>query len=612
MTTKRTTVLPSKLVDLGKAMTSNESLLPTETKKVQSYQRPTRQGNASTLPKRALTDISAFAELIYFHGGWSKFSECHDELAEFITKPQISKEAHDNFFVYGDDKNAYLRRLILMPRGHLKSSVGNILYCLWRVYRNPNIRILVASNLQSLAKSFIRELRGYFENPNLDKVWNNRPHIPGALLPQLQKKSRDRNFSIETEAEDRKVIWNNDALQVIRTDGVYYKEPTIYATSVGTTITGQHYDLVILDDLVDFKNTASEVKKAMVSEWIADVESVLNPPELINIVGATYEIKDIVGGEVVILGTRYALDDYYAHVIENQEELGYQVHSRNIYKNGTDASDGYLWDSKYNHNVLESIKARLSPRRFSSQYLNKVYEKDGKLFNTKAISVLPDNTLFFSENNCCAKHPSGRLEIVAPIIAVDPAFTTSKKGDDCAILVGFKYNDGTTVVLDAALDRMSASEVVSKITEFATKYKTLRVFYEQNGVGMLVPELFKTDASKVDGKQIVCFGHYEQREKESKIQGVLELPVNLGKIAVTERVRANEYLWKQINDYPGVRHDDFLDGLVTLVERSLPTRRLYTGTKNIITNYNYGFVNLPSQPGDKESYIAQYNSEYFE
>jgi predicted phage terminase large subunit-like protein len=492
------------------------------------------------------------------------------------------------------------------------STIGTILYVLWRIYRNPNIRILVACNLQSLAYSFIRELRTYFENQDLEVIWNKRPHIDGSLLPRLQAKNRDRNFQGNTEAEDRKVIWNNVALQVVRPGR--YKEPTVYATSVGTTVTGQHYDLVILDDLIDFKNIESETKKQAVEEWIADIESVLNPPELTAIVGKDgFSLPETLGGELVITGTRYAVDDYYGQVLEKQESMQFNVFVRNIYKNGKDNTDGYLWHEKRNARWEDNMRATTPPRRFASQYLNQVYEKDHALLNTAAITVLPDDTVFTNAGRCCVRLPNGRTEVINSIIAVDPAFSSSKTGDDCAILIGGKLSDGRLVLIDAAVDRMEAATVVKKVVEFAGRWSTLRVFYEQNGVGMLVPELFKTDAALVDGKKIICYGHYEQRQKESKIQGVLELPVNSGKLLVTQSIRNNGYLWKQLTNYPAVRHDDFLDGLVTLWEQSLPSREQYNHNVSGV-NYDPYRLNIESlmhkNVEPDKSYLQEYSNYY--
>jgi hypothetical protein len=551
---------------------------PDTSERAKARRTPSKANAAYTEQQvKALTDMRHFADLISFHGGWDKFGECHGELVDFLVFPQTDDTAQQKLAYLGDEEGAGLRRMVLMPRGHLKSSLGTVLYTLWRIYRNPNIRILVACNLQTLAFSFIREVRSYFESQDLDKVWNNRPHIEGSLLPALDKRSRTRNFSLDTEAEDRKVIWNNTALQVLRPES--YKEPTLFATSVGTTVTGMHYDLVILDDLVDFKNVESEVKKRQVEEWIADIESVLNPPAVVTVGNESIQIKDTLGGEIVVNGTRYALDDYYGQVLEKADELGYKTHIRNIYKNGVDASQGYLWHEKYTHNIVKSLQARLSPRRFSSQYLNRVYEKDAALFAVDCIRIIDSDSFFVNGGSTFFKVPgTQRIEKVNPIIAIDPAFSTSKSGDDCAIVSGFKLHDGTLVVYDVELDRMTAAEVVANTLKHCRRLSTLRVFYEQNGVGMLVGELFKHPDSYLDGKPVIAFGHYEQRVKESKIQGILELPIASGKLWFTEKVAQQEPIMKQLKNYPAVSHDDFLDGLVTLFEKTTPARESFDPT----------------------------------
>lgn len=590
------------------------NILSTESKSTQEYQRiaktPSKKiSGSSELAVRALMDMKAFAELISFMGGWREFGECHAELADFVSFPQVDPSAHQKLAFEGDEVASHLRRLVLMPRGHLKSTIATILYVLWRIYRNPNIRILVACHKQDLAFGFIRALRMNFENPSLERVWNNRPHISGALLPKLQAKTRSRNFTIETDAEDRKVIWNNVALQVVR--DIVAPEPTVYAASVGASVTGQHYDLVIFDDLITFDNVESESRKTRVEEWIQDIESVLNPPKATVIQGKEgFTLTEILGGEQIVTGTRYAVDDYYGQILENHEAMGFAVHSRNIFKNGVDESEGYLWHEKRTKVYFEGVRARTSPRRFSSQYLNKVYEKDTSLLNINGIQILPDDNVFTSNNRLCVRLPSGRIEIINQITAIDPAFSTSKTSDDCAILVGGKLSDGRVIIVDAACDRMIAAEVVKITEEYAEKYNSYRVFYEENGVGKLVPELFK--GRLVSDRSIICYGHYEQRNKESKIQGVLELPINSGKLLVCQRVRNNEYIWKQIANYPAVRHDDFLDGLVTLFENSIPSREQYQNLQvGTVVDFRFKFESkLDNRGKDEQSYLSGYN-KYF-
>lgn len=568
------------------------------------------KGDADDLRVQALFSLAAFAELLAFHGGWGNFSECHNELAAFLSQPQLNNEAKQKFKWTGDELGLGLRRLVLMPRGHLKSTIGTTLYVMWRLYRNPELRIFVGSNKQNLSHSFIRELRQYFENEELQKrVWNNRPHLEGPLVPELntrnRARSRNRDFD-DTDSLDRKLIWNNNAIQINRSGK--YKEPSVFAGSVGATITGQHYDLVILDDLVDFKNTESDIKKERVEEWIQDVESVLNP---IRIVEVPQVGLDTVGGEMVISGTRYTVDDYYGFLLERLVELQYVAHIRNIYKNGIDSSQGYLWPERYNDHVVTALKARTSPRRFSSQYLNTVYEKDIALLQISMCTVITNDSISTRGNQVQVEF-EGRVEFVNPIIVIDPAFSTGKAGDDCAILVGAKLSCGKTVVFDAALDRMEAAEVVKTVLDFARRFRTLRMYHEANGVGMLVPELFKSPATAVEGKLLVVNSHYEQRPKDAKIQGVLELPFACGSFVFAQRVWENERIMKQLRNYPAVRHDDFLDALVTLYEKAIPARHSRAQAARTSLSFTLGIdraLEKPNQP--HQSFLGEYNG-YFE
>ena len=173
--------------------------------------------------------------------------------------------------------------------------------------------------------------------------------------------------------------------------------------------------------------------------------------------------------------------------------------------------------------------------------------------------------------------------------------------------------DGRCVVLDAAVERMEAAEVVKVTLRFAAKYKTLRVYHESNGVGMLLPELFKTDSAIVNGRRLVIYSHYEQRPKEAKIQGVLELPFATGKMIFNERVFNDPLLYKQVKNYPGVRHDDFLDALVTLYEKTVAMREK-TKVLDTIRDLNFGLnadYRLEHGRDDEEkSILGEFNAYY--
>mgnify|MGYP000783398212 FL=1 len=53
--------------------------------------------------------------------------------------------------------------LDLAPRGFGKSTVGDVDYCITRILRDPNIRIMIGSKTQTQAEAFLKEVRTHFE-----------------------------------------------------------------------------------------------------------------------------------------------------------------------------------------------------------------------------------------------------------------------------------------------------------------------------------------------------------------------------------------------------------------------------------------------------------------
>jgi hypothetical protein len=93
---------------------------------------------------------------------------------------------------------------------------------------------------------------------------------------------------------------------------------------------------------------------------------------------------------------------------------------------------------------------------------------------------------------------------------------------------------------------------------------------------------------------------------------VLELPFALGKMVFSEKVWDNPYLHKQLKNYPAVRHDDYLDALVTLIERTVPNRTQSKGTytKGLrFSSMNADYL-LESTPEQEKTLLGNYNAYY--
>ena len=53
------------------------------------------------------------------------------------------------------------RKLFLMPRGHLKSSIITVGWGLQQVLRNPNIRLLITNAVWDKSRAFLNQISGY-------------------------------------------------------------------------------------------------------------------------------------------------------------------------------------------------------------------------------------------------------------------------------------------------------------------------------------------------------------------------------------------------------------------------------------------------------------------
>lgn len=165
------------------------------------------------------------------------------------------------------------RKLIVCPRGALKSSLGVVGYSVWILLRNPNARILIDSEIYTNSKNFIREIKAHLESERLTQVFG-------------QFKS-DSN-------------WTEGSI-TIRQRTHPYKEASITASGVGAVKVGQHFDFIICDDLNSNKNSGTEEGRKKVIDHYRLNLSILEPT-----------------GTLVIIGTRYASSDVIGYVLENE------------------------------------------------------------------------------------------------------------------------------------------------------------------------------------------------------------------------------------------------------------------------------------------------------
>lgn len=89
----------------------------------------------------------------------SDFEVAYYLVCKYITKRDI-QGLHKNIIASISSKRSTLD---LAPRGFGKSTVGDVDYCITRILREPNIRIMIGSKTQTQAEAFLKEIRTHFE-----------------------------------------------------------------------------------------------------------------------------------------------------------------------------------------------------------------------------------------------------------------------------------------------------------------------------------------------------------------------------------------------------------------------------------------------------------------
>lgn len=203
-------------------------------------------------------------------------NRCKTDLKFLVTKimqmPRWSEplhtEANDIISGAGD------RKLLLLPRGHQKSTIFTVARTIQEILKDPDIRVKIISATWPLAKDLLHQIKAILEQSALPEIFG----------PFLQPKCR----------------WTTDVIDVAQRTK-WLKDPTISTGGIDTGKTGGHCDLLIFDDIVTPENTTTPDQVRKIVEGYQACLPLLDP-----------------GGKLLMIGTRYVMADIYGYIIENE------------------------------------------------------------------------------------------------------------------------------------------------------------------------------------------------------------------------------------------------------------------------------------------------------
>ena len=405
--------------------------------------------------------------------------------------------------------------LQLAPRGYGKSTIMTITRTVYEILKNPDVRILIASNTQLQAEVFLREVKFHLEH-------NDR------LLEYFGSFASDDKWDI------REIVVSR------RTSPA--KESTVTCVGVGGPVASRHYDVIIADDLVDEENSRTEAQRDKVKTWWYKTLVPCCEPD----------------GRIFILGTRYHHLDLYGHLIRNEYADSHQIIPA-IYPDGTTP-----WPGKFSLEWLEERKKQAGSIIFNAQYQNDTSLMKGHIFREEWFRYYEkepdwDNMDFF--------------------IGCDPAATKkeallsrSKTDTDWwTIVVGArkKAEDGDyeaeIYVKELWRGRCTKDEYLQKLRALNGYYHPICVVIES----VAAQEYLAQDAERYMPV------HRAERTTDKVARAYwLQAFFENGQVLLPAKSVAGDYAdWQALIDelllFPQGEHDDLFDGLQTMVEGAL-------------------------------------------
>jgi predicted phage terminase large subunit-like protein len=460
------------------------------------------------LKKKWLSSLYSFnTQCLMVEDGKNKvaLSAFHKELCDFV------------------DANKNKQKLLLVPRGHLKSTLVTIGKTVQWIVENPAVRILIANATYQMAIAFLSVIKRHItQNKQLLEIFG------------------------EVAKNPEKWAENMITLEQANVHGGE-KEATVFCYGMSGNLVSQHYDKIILDDVVndDNVNTRDRIEKTL--QFYRFCQPLLE--------------KD---GEMIIIGTRYHEDDLYGHILNRENGLrdDFVVFERR-------AIDGELWDQKeqkfvrgnvlwkekYDLSNLSDIRRKMGPWVFSSQYLNDPVPPSDATFKREWFSHYEVADLKGFDLN--------------RYVLIDPAISTEQEADYTAMVVVGIDVYKNIYILDIARDRMKPDGIIDNIFYLNERWHPTAIGLEEVAFQRTLRYSLKMEMEKRKKYFNIVELKPHGRNKEIRIKALQPLYAS-GKVLHNRDLVYNIYLEDELLRFPRGKHDDIIDALAYALDIVTP------------------------------------------
>lgn len=457
----------------------------------------------------------------------------HHELFYDILQNKVIQKEDGKLYLNTEGKSNK-NILALAPRFHAKSQCFTIYYPVWRIYRNPNVRIIIVSANEDIAISFNRAITSQLEN-NYALVKKF-----GSLVPKNTKK------------------WGEKAIIVKRNS--LEKDPTVAAIGIGGKMISKRADLIICDDIIDLETARTKAGRTKTLDWF---ENVLLPI-----------LED--DGMLIVAGTVWYKDDIYDYLMNNsnfdirlklkallysekyiREKANGQVRylpykltefplalkaesvfSEEVYRKYelyTQLQSGVLWKDKWSFDKLMAKKSNMSPSAFMRQYLNEPGSEQERTFKESFIKKSLDNgnakALVTSWSNSDTDKYSSYGHLIVGI-GVDLAISKKNTADNSAIAIWGLNDKRERICLNLEFGRWSMDELKQKVVEAYHAFNPVKIRVENVAFQDMIRQELAEEGIPVEGF------HTTGAKKFSEDVGInhLAMLMEQGKVIIPSKI----------------------------------------------------------------------------
>jgi len=390
--------------------------------------------------------------------------------------------------------------LQLAFRGSGKTTACTVTKSIHLLLKNPNLRILLGSKTTGNAEAFLKEIKSHFE-------YNE-------LLAEL--------FGLYYDPR-RVPKWDNREIEVLpRT--IRTKEASITCVGVDGTVVSKHYDVHMIDDIVDEDNSRTAYMRDKTRTWYYQtLGPTLEPPD------ATVEHR----GECHRLGTRYHYDDLYGHLIANELSEHHQIIP------ALDEHGRTPWPSKYPPKWFDQKRKISGMIIFNAQWQCNTEAMKGEVFqydDCQEVSAIqmPDGLRIF--------------------MGVDLAISEQDSADHFAIVVIGMDGDKNRYILDWYEGQLRFNAQTKKIKDFYRKWDPVRCCIETNAYQAAQYQTLKDDDKDIRLKAV--------NQDKDKITRAWKLtPLFEDKKMFFKKTGNMHLLIEQLVLFPNYRYKDVFDAL---------------------------------------------------